>query len=85
MNSFDDGRGAEIGMYITCQGCGKHLFLRQIGYNSVDAALKNRHSFYDVFETVPQDWKIKCDLGWVCPQCAKDYELMIEDFKKRFI
>lgn len=74
--------GAEIGMRVTCQRCGYQIFLRQTGYNSVDAAIANRHSFYDVFEPMPEDWRIVHDLGgWVCGECHRGYARLLEHYK----
>lgn len=73
--------GAEIGMRVTCNHCGKQIFLKQTGYNSVDAAIKHRNSFYDTFEPMPNDWVIKHDLGgWVCGDCLKQYNEIIKKF-----
>lgn len=74
--------GAEIGMRVTCNRCGYQIFLRQIGYNSIDAACVNRHSFYDVFEPMPEDWRIVHDLGgWVCGECHRGYARLLEKYK----
>ena len=65
--------GAEIGMRVTCNCCGCQIFRCQVGYNNVNAAIANRHSFCDVFEPLPEDWHIVHDLGgWVCGRCYKE-------------
>jgi hypothetical protein len=80
-----DKWGAEIGQRITCQLCGKQIFLLQTGYNTVDAAIKDRHSFYDVFEPVPEGWNIKHDAGgWLCPECNERYKLAIKALKENY-
>lgn len=82
MSGLNDDYGAEIGMRVTCQRCGIQVFRKQTSYNSADAAIRNRHSFYDEFEKIPEGWKIKHDLGgWCCPKCIEEYNSIIEKFK----
>lgn len=80
-NSYEDGCGAEVVMRVTCQRCGEQTFRKQIGYNNMDAASANRHSLLDQFEPMPEGWSIKAKVGWCCPECVKEYDLMIEKFK----
>ena len=73
--------GAEIGMRVTCQRCQTQIFRRQTGYNNIDAAMVNRHSFLDVFEPMPEGWKIKHEAGgWLCTECVKKYDVIIQKF-----
>lgn len=82
MNKFNDGYGAEIGIMMTCKRCSKHAFRKQTGYNTIDAANEDRHSMLDNFEPVPDGWEIKHDLGgWLCPDCIKEYNDILERFK----
>lgn len=82
MDGLKDKYGAEIGMRVTCQRCGAQTFRQQTGYNNVDAAIRNRHSFYDQFEKMPEGWAIKHDMGgWLCPECIKTYNAAIERLK----
>ena len=76
--------GAEIGMRVTCQRCGAQTFRKQTGYNTIDAAISNRHSFYDVFEPMPQGWEIKhAAHGWLCPQCVVLFNNAINGFMRK--
>ena len=76
--------GAEIGMRVTCQRCGKKIFRKQTGFNSADSAVRNRHSFYDEFEPMPDGWKVKHDCGgWMCPDCVGLYEKTMSEFMKK--
>ena len=80
----EDGYGAEVGMRVTCQLCGNEIFMKQIGYNNVNAAIANRHSMLDQFEPIPDGWKNERDLGgWCCPKCKEKYKQMIKDFMMR--
>ena len=73
--------GAEIGMRVTCQRCGFQTFRKQTGYNNVDAAIANRHSFLDQFEPMPEGWKIKHEVGgWLCHQCVEKYDSIFQAF-----
>ena len=74
--------GAEIGMRVTCQRCQTQIFRKQTGYNTLDAAMANRHSFLDVFEPMPEGWKINHELGgWICPKCSEQFDAIILKFK----
>lgn len=80
-----DNYGAEIGKRITCQICGKQIFLAQTGYSNIDAARDDRHSFLDNFEPIPEGWEIKHDLGgWLCPSCTENYTCMLKKFKSNY-
>ena len=82
MGDYKDDYGAEVVMRITCQRCDKQVFRKQTGYNTIDAAIENRHSMLDQFEPEPEGWEIKHDLGgWLCPECMRKYNQMIENFK----
>lgn len=82
MPGYRDNYGAEVVMRVTCQRCGTQVFRKQTGYNTVDAAIKNRHAMIDQFEAMPEGWQIKHDLGgWCCPNCIAEYNLMVEKFK----
>ena len=63
MNKYiNDGCGAELGIRITCQRCGKQVFRRKISV--------------DEFEPIPRGWKVNRDFyyrGWWCPDCVKNY------------
>lgn len=80
-NSYEDGYGAEVVMRVTCQRCCEQTFMKQTGYNNMDAASANRHSLLDQFEPIPKGWSIEAKVGWCCPECVKEYDLMIEKFK----
>jgi hypothetical protein len=80
-NGLRDNYGAEIGMLVTCRRCGIQTFQRQTGYNNVDAAIANRHSFLEQFEPMPDGWKIRHEAdGWLCPQCNKSFDSVIQEY-----
>lgn len=82
MADYKDKYGAEVVMRVTCQRCGAQVFMKQTGYNNMNAALTNRHSLLEQFEKIPEGWAIKHDIGgWCCPDCIEEYKVMIEKFK----
>lgn len=80
-NSYEDGCGAEVVMRVTCQRCGEQTFMKQTGYNNMNAASANRHSLLDQFEPMPEGWKIISNIGWCCPECVEEYNSIINAFK----
>lgn len=57
-----DEFGAELGIRVTCQKCGKQIFRKQIKI--------------DEFESMPKGWKKNLyshNYGWWCPDCVKEY------------
>ena len=80
-NGLRDNYGAEIGMRVTCSRCGTQTFRKQTGYNSVDAAIANRHSFLDQFEPMPNGWKIRHEVGgWLCPECNDSFDSIVKEY-----
>ena len=76
-----DDYGAEIGMRVTCQRCGTQTFRQQTGYNNMDAAIANRHSFLEQFEPMPDRWKIRHEAGgWLCPECNNSFDSVIKEY-----
>ena len=68
-------------MRVTCQRCGAQIFLKQTGYNTIDAAMVNRHSFYDKFEPMPNGWEINhIAHGWLCPQCIEQFSKIFNEY-----
>lgn len=63
-NFLKDTYGAELGIRITCQRCGKQVFRQKISV--------------DEFEPMPRGWKVNRDFyyrGWWCPDCVKNYTI----------
>ena len=80
-NGLRDNYGAEIGMRVTCKRCGVQTFRRQTGYNNMDAAIENRHSFLEQFEPMPDGWKIRHEAGgWLCPECNNSFDSIIQEY-----
>jgi hypothetical protein len=64
MRMFKDEYGAELGILVTCQHCGKQTFRRKISIAE--------------FEPISRGWKINRispHYGWWCPNCIKEYTI----------
>lgn len=64
MAGYKDDYGAEIGIRVTCQHCGKQIFRRKINIEE--------------FEPMPKRWRIIHDYyhyGWWCPECTTEYTI----------
>lgn len=64
MRRNKDNYGAELGIRVTCQKCGKQIFRPKISI--------------DEFEPMPKGWKINKDFynpGWWCSECIREYTI----------
>lgn len=69
----------QIGKIITCDRCGKTVFLKHTG-TTLDAGW----SRIDNFEKRPEGWGYHADkeLGLLCPECESAYQKVIRKFKQ---
>lgn len=70
----------QIGKMITCDRCGKTVFLKYTGTTSLDGG----YSKVDNFEKRPEGWEYHTnrELGLLCPECESDYQKMVRKFKQ---
>lgn len=64
----------QCGKLITCDRCGKNLFLKRIGETY------GGYTRWNKFEDPPDGWKYYCDIGRLCPECNEEYVSIVEEF-----
>lgn len=65
-----------IGKIITCDRCGKQVFLNYIRTE----AFGGGYSKIDYFEKRPEGWELGWRVGMLCPECFAEYEKLVETF-----
>lgn len=68
----------QCGKLITCDRCGKTLFLKYIGEGETDGG----YTRWNKFEDAPDGWEYHCDIGRLCPECNEEYVSVIERFMR---
>lgn len=70
----------QIGKMITCDRCGKTVFLKCTGPIYLDGGFSKVVNF----EKSPKGWEHHADkeLGLLCPECEIDYQKMVSKFKQ---
>lgn len=66
------------GRLLTCDRCGEQIFLKCTGEGETDGGFTR----WNNFETPPEGWDWVNDVGSVCPRCWKDFQAMMERYKK---
>lgn len=69
------------GELVTCDRCGKNVFLKLIGKDYYDGG----YSSADKFEEMPKGWKRTCVevYRWLCPECSEAWEELCIAFMER--
>lgn len=65
-----------LGKSITCDRCGKVVFLEYIGSDTFDGGYTNLKRF----ETRPEGWSRHAETGDLCDECSKAYEELLQEF-----
>ena len=70
----------QIGKMITCDRCGKTVFLKYTGTTS----LSEDYGKVDNFEKRPEGWEYHTnkELGLLCPECEGAYRRVVRKFKQ---
>lgn len=69
---------AEInGRLIICDRCGKTAFLACTGEGERDGGFTR----WNKFEPAPEGWDYHSETGRLCPDCNKEYNILLENFK----
>lgn len=66
----------ECGKLITCDRCGKNVFLKRIR----EGETYGGYTRWIKFEEAPDGWKYYCDIGRLCPECNEEYVDIVEEF-----
>ena len=66
----------QCGKLITCDRCGKNVFLKCIGEGETDGG----YTKWNKFEENPNGWKYYYNTGLLCPECNEEYVDIVEEF-----
>ena len=66
------------GKLVSCDRCGKEIFLECAGEGEADGG----YTRWNKFEDFPNGWDWHNDTGRLCPSCNKLYKEMLEHFMK---
>ena len=61
------------GMIIGCDRCGKELRRKRLGETELDGGFTH----VERFEEMPETWKYRYEIGYLCPECNAEYEEII--------
>ena len=53
------------GMIIGCDRCGKELRRKRLGETELDGGFTH----VERFEEMPETWKYRYEIGYLCPEC----------------
>lgn len=67
------------GMIIGCDRCGKELRRKRLGETELDGGFTH----VERFEEIPETWKHRYEIGWLCPECNTAYETLIKNFMEK--
>ena len=69
----------EKGKLLTCDRCGRSIFLKYIGKGEV---YDSRHSndYWDKFEPMPDTWLYETAIGYLCDDCAYLFRQWVTEF-----
>lgn len=71
---------AEVnGKMVTCDRCGKSIFLKCTGEKEMDGGFTR----WNTFEKLPDTWGHHYEVGTLCPDCDAEYVAMVTEFNKK--
>lgn len=71
--------GEVKGKLVTCDRCGKTVFLRTTGDGEMDGGFTR----WNEFEPFPIGWDMRNDIGTLCPKCSEGYKNLLKSFMER--
>lgn len=69
---------SKTGRLLTCDRCGKQIFLNCTGEGEADGG----YTHWNTFEKA-DGWMWVREVGDMCPRCWRDYNEILEAFKRR--
>lgn len=67
------------GMIIGCDRCGKELRRKRLGETELDGGFTH----VERFEEMPETWKYRYEIGYLCPECNTAYETLVKNFMEK--
>jgi len=64
------------GIIIGCDRCGKELRRKRLGETDLDGGFTH----VERFEEMPETWKYRYEIGYLCPECNSEYESLLRNF-----
>lgn len=61
-----------------CDRCGATVFVKCCGEGETDGG----YTRWNKFEPLPDGWKNTYDVGMLCPECSKQWNDVIDNFKR---
>lgn len=72
---------SKLGKLLTCDRCGKTVFLECTGEGETDGG----YTRWNKFEAAPNGWKCHAEVGNLCPECNSSYKDLIKSFMNKEI
>lgn len=64
------------GKIVTCDKCGRECRRKLIDTTEADGGFTH----VERFEEMPETWKYRYEIGYLCPECNGEYELLLQNF-----
>lgn len=68
--------GEWTGKIVTCDKCGRECRRKLINTTESDGGFTHTNRFV----AMPETWKYRHEIGWLCPDCNAEYESLIRSF-----
>ena len=67
------------GKIVTCDRCFRECRCKFVGEDELDGGFTR----VERFEEIPETWKYRYEIGWLCPECNTAYEILIKNFMEK--
>ena len=68
-----------IGKIVTCDRCGREVRRKLLERTELDGGFTSTNRFAEM----PETWKYHHDTGWLCPDCADEFQKHLDAFMKK--